>query len=247
MANPTIDSLARMRLLAGANAIVVSVLSVVAIFAIAGVLLAQFWDSLDHIRMPKLVGIALGWFIATATTLGIAFFLMWANDRRDVDRSRRAIRLNFDHALIAMLDLARNFSTSTDRNLIGASIELAQKQIIASSARLKRFENKLTAFPPASLNAYADLENEIDVALDELNDLHRRARVERESRFPKFGFEVLDRIARFEEHLTLIHVHATDASRRVREFAASSQNPMDDSQKSAIDPATTAQVVVRRA
>lgn len=193
--------------------------------------------------MPHLIAYAIGWFIATATTLAIALFLMWVVDRREVDRSRRAIRLNFDHAITAMLDLVNKFTTTTDRNLIGVAIESAQKQIIAASARLKRFENKLTAFPPAALNAYAELENEIDNTLEELNDFHRKVRIDRESRFPKFGFEMLDRLTRFNDYLGCIHSRETDASRAIRRYEMQPTEPISD------DPGEVdaSAIVVRRA
>jgi hypothetical protein len=191
-------------------------LGISALIIVLALLLATFWSRLDSIHVPQLVAYTIGWFIATATTLGMALFLMWANDRREVDRSRRAMRLNFDHAIMAMLDLAHKFTARLDRNIIGSAIESAQKQIIAASARLKRFENKLTAFPPVALNAYAELENEIDVALEDLNDLHRRVRSERDTAFPKFGFEVMDRLSRFNDYLGMIHPKETEASREVR-------------------------------
>ncbi|MEP6484002.1 MAG: hypothetical protein ABJB01_06100 [Rudaea sp.] len=197
---------------ARSNPVAVATLAIVALIAVAVVLLTQYWDRIDQIRLPNLVGIALGWFIATGTTLGIALLLMWVADRREVNRSRRAMRLNFDHSIMAMLDLAKEFTTSIDRNSIGRAIESSQKQLIAASARLKRFENKLTAFPPAALNAYSELENEIDVTLEDLNDLHRRIRIDRENKFPTFGFEVMDRLTRFNDYLGQIHPRETDAS-----------------------------------
>lgn len=197
------------------NPVVASLLLIVVSVAAAIVLVATFWAQLDSIRFPRIVSYTIGWFVATATTLGMALFLMWVNDRREVDRSRRAMRLNFDHAIMAMLDLAHKFTARFDRNVVGSSIESAQKQIIAASARLKRFENKLTAFPPAALNAYAELENEIDVTLEDLNELHRSIRTERDTAFPKFGFEVMDRLSRFNDYLSLIHPKETDASREV--------------------------------
>src|ERR1700722_17040189 len=194
---------------------VASLLLIVVSVAAAIVLVAAFWSQLDSIRFPRIVAYTIGWFVATATTLGMALFLMWINDRREVDRSRRAMRLNFDHAIMAMLDLAHKFTARLDRNVVGSAIESAQKQIIAASARLKRFENKLTAFPPTALNAYAELENEIDVTLEDLNELHRRIRTERDTAFPKFGFEVMDRLSRFNDYLGMIHPKETDASREV--------------------------------
>jgi len=202
------------------NPVVASLLLTVVSVAAAIVLVAAFWTQLDSIRFPRIVAYTIAWFVATATTLGMALFLMWVNDRREVDRSRRAMRLNFDHAIMAMLDLAHKFTGRLDRNVVGSAIESAQKQIIAASARLKRFENKLTAFPPTALNAYAELENEIDVTLEDLNDLHRRMRNERETAFSKFGFEVMDRISRFNDYLGLIHPKETDASREVSRQSA---------------------------
>jgi hypothetical protein len=197
------------------NPVAASFIAVIVSVAIAIVLVATFWTQLDSIRFPKIVAYTIGWFVATATTLGMALFLMWISDRREVDRSRRAMRLNFDHAIMAMLDLAHKFTARHDRTVIGPAIESAQKQIIAASARLKRFENKLTAFPPAALNAYAELENEIDVTLEDLNELHRRIRNERETTFPKFGFEVMDRLSRFNDYLGMIHPKETPASLEV--------------------------------
>ena len=197
------------------NPVVASLLVVIVSVAAATVLVAVFWAQLNAIHFPRIVAYTIGWFVATATTLGMALFLMWINDRREVDRSRRAMRLNFDHAITAMLDLVQKFTVRPDRAAIGPAIESAQKQIIAASARLKRFENKLTAFPPSALNAYAELENEIDVTLEDLNDLHRRIRTERETAFTKFGFEVMDRLSRFNDYLGLIHPKETDASREV--------------------------------
>ena len=197
------------------NPVVASLLLIVVSVAAAIVLVAAFWSQLDSIRFPRIVAYTIGWFVATATTLGMALFLMWINDRREVDRSRRAMRLNFDHAIMAMLDLAHKFTARLDRNVVGSAIESAQNQIIAASARLKRFENKLTAFPPTALNAYAELENEIDVTLEDLNELHRRIRTERDTAFPKFGFEVMDRLSRFNDYLGMIHPKETDASREV--------------------------------
>jgi hypothetical protein len=199
-----------------ANPVTVSTAAIVVFLCAVASVLNMYWDRLDQIQLPRLVGITLGWFVATATTLGIALFLMWVVDRREVNRSRRAMRLNFDHAITAMLDLAKGFTTSIDRNSIGRAIESSQKQLIAASARLKRFENKLTAFPPAALNAYSELENEIDVALEDLNDLHRRVRIDRESKFPTFGFEVMDRLTRFNDYLGQIHPRDTVASLAVR-------------------------------
>ena len=69
------------------------------------------------------------------------------------------------------------------------------------------------------MNAYADLENEIDVALEELNDLHRKLRSEREGRLAKFGFEMLDRVGRFDEFLTVIDARPTQASLAFERFA----------------------------
>jgi hypothetical protein len=178
-----------------------------------------------------------------ASTLGIALLLMWVNDQREVNRSRRAIRLNFDHALIALLDLAHNFTTSTERNQIGPGIEAAQKQIIAASARLKRYETRLTAFPPEALNAYADLENEIDVALEELNDLHRKLRTEREGRLAKFGFDLLDRVGRFEHFLAAIDARPTQASLAFESFSVAEEAPAAP----APSPSTESAVIVRQA
>ncbi len=197
------------------NPVVASLLLIVVSVAAAIVLVAAFWSQLDSIHFPRIVAYTIGWFVATATTLGMALLLMWINDRREVDRSRRAMRLNFDHAIMAMLDLTHKFTARLDRNIVGSAIESAQKQIIAASARLKRFENKLTAFPPTALNAYAELENEIDVTLEDLNELHRRIRTERDTAFPKFGFEVMDRLSRFNDYLGMIHPKETDASREV--------------------------------
>ncbi len=202
------------------NPVVASALAIVIFFGVVSLLVATFWSRLDAIRVPAVVAYAIGWFVATATTLGMALFLMWMNDRREVDRSRRAIRVNFDHAIMAMLDLTHKLTARLDRNIIGHAIESAQKQIIASSARLKRFENKLTAFPPVALNAYGELENEIDVTLEDLNELHRRIRTERETVFPKFGFEVMDRLSQFNEYLAMIHPKETDASNEVRRQVA---------------------------
>ncbi len=192
------------------------ILAAVFVFAIA--MIGAFWSELDEFHVPRVLAMAIGWFVAVGSTLGIALLLMWVNDQREVNRGRRAIRLNFDHALIAMLNLADQFTTRTERHEINLSIEAAQKQIIAASARLKRYESKLTAFPPEALNAYADLENEIDVALEELNDLHRKMRSEREGRLAKFGFEVLDRVGRFDEFLTVIDARPTQASLAFKKF-----------------------------
>lgn len=210
------NAVMRARSFARENPVATSVLATLIFFGVAALLVGVFWSQLDAIRVPAIVAYTLGWFVATATTLGMALFLMWMNDRREVDRSRRAIRVNFDHAIMAMLDLAHKLTAHLDRNIVGPAIESAQKQIIASSARLKRFENKLTAFPPVALNAYAELENEIDVTLEDLNELHRRIRTERETVFPKFGFEVMDRLSRFNDYLGMIHPKETDASKEVR-------------------------------
>lgn len=192
---------------------------VTAVFAVAAAIISFYWSRLDDLHVPPVLGMALGWFIAVGSTLGIALLLIWVNDQRETNRSRRAIRLNFDHALMAMLDLAQQFTTNADRNgRINPAIEAAQKQIIAASARLKRFETKLTSFPPDVLNAYADLENEIDVALEELNDLHRKMRNERDGRLVKFGFEILDRVGRFDAFLTLIDARRTQASLAYERF-----------------------------
>jgi low affinity Fe/Cu permease len=182
-------------------------------------MIVAYWSQLDGLHLPPVLAMAIGWFVTVGTTLGIALLLMWVNDQREVNRSRRAIRLNFDHALMAILDLAHHFTTHAERNQIGAMIEAAQKQIIAASARLKRYESKLTAFPPEALNAYADLENEIDVSLEELNDLHRKLRSERDGRLAKFGFEMLDRVARFDEFLSIIDARPTQASLAFERFA----------------------------
>ena len=206
----------RGRSFARENPVATSVLAIIIFLGAAVTLLAEFWSQLDAIHVPTIVAYSVGWFVATATTLGMALFLMWMNDRREVDRSRRAIRVNFDHAIMAMLDLAHKLTARLDRNVVAPAIESAQKQIIASSARLKRFENKLTAFPPVALNAYGELENEIDVTLEDLNELHRRIRTERETVFPKFGFEVMDRLSRFNDYLGMIHPKETDASMEVR-------------------------------
>ena len=189
-----------------------------AVFVLALSLIVAFWPQIETVRVPHVLALTIGWFVTVGTTLGIALVLMWVNDQRDVNRSRRAIRLNFDHALMAMLDLAHQFTTHTERQQVNVLIESAQKQIIAASARLKRYENKLAAFPPEVLNAYADLENEIDVALEELNDLHRKVRSEREGRLVKFGFEMLDRVARFDEFLTVIDARPTQASLAFERF-----------------------------
>jgi hypothetical protein len=212
------------------------------VFAAMAALAAVYWVRLEQVHVPAIVAAALGWFVAVGSTLGIALLLMWVNDQREVNRSRRAIRLNFDHALLAMLDLARHFTTNADRNQIGPGIESAQKQIIAASARLKRYETKLTAFPPDALNAYADLENEIDVALDELNDLHRKLRTEREGKLAKFGFDLLDRVGRFEQFLGAIDARTTQASLAFKHFSATEEHvPQAES------PPTENAVVVRRA
>jgi hypothetical protein len=216
MSHVTQNAATRARSFARENPVVTSVLAILVFFGVAGLTVSTFWSQLDAIRVPPIVAYTIGWFVATATTLGMALFLMWMNDRREVDRSRRAIRVNFDHAIMAMLDLAHKLTARLDRNIVGPAIESAQKQIIASSARLKRFENKLTAFPPVALNAYAELENEIDVTLEDLNELHRRIRTERETVFPKFGFEVMDRLSRFNDYLGMIHPKETDASNEVR-------------------------------
>jgi len=196
---------------ARAHPLATGLIALGAVFVTAVVLIAVYWSQLDQLHLPPVLAITIGWFVAVGSTLGIALLMMWVNDQREVNRSRRAIRLNFDHPLMAMLDLANHFTIDADRNQIGVIIESAQKQIIAASARLKRYENKLTAFPPEVLNAYADLENEIDVALEELNDLHRKLRSER-GRLAKFGFEVLDRVGRFDEFLTVIDARPTQAS-----------------------------------
>jgi hypothetical protein len=200
------------------NSIVVAIVSVMAFFGVMLYLVDAFWTQIHDLHVPRLVGYTIGWFIAMASTLAIALFLMWVSDRRDVDRSRRAIRLNFDHAITAMLELAKKFTASADRNDIGLAIESAQKQIIAASARLKRFENKLTAFPPVAMNAYGELENEIDNTLEDLNELHRKVRIDRESRFPKFGFELMDRLTRFDDYLSQIHSRETHASRAMKRY-----------------------------
>ncbi len=187
-------------------------------------LVVAYWQQLDNLHIPKILQLALGWFVAVGSTLGIALLLMWVNDQREVNRSRRAIRLNFDHALLAMLDLAHHFTVDSERNLVGPTIESAQKQIIAASARLKRYEGKLTAFPPEVLNAYADLENEIDVSLEELNDLHRRLRADRDGRLAKFGFAMLDRVGRFEEFLSIIDARPTPASLAFERFTLAAEH-----------------------
>ena len=101
------------------NPVVASLLLIVISVAVAIVVVAAFWAQLDSIRFPRIVSYTIGWFVATATTLGMALFLMWVNDRREVDRSRRAMRLNFDHAIMAMLDLAQKFTVGPDRNVVG--------------------------------------------------------------------------------------------------------------------------------
>ncbi len=204
---------------ARAHPVAAGVIALVAVFFAAVMLITAYWSQLDDLHLPPVLAMAIGWFVTVGTTLGIALLLMWVNDQREVNRSRRAIRLNFDHPLMAMLDLSHQFTTNADRNLIGAQIEAAQKQIIAASARLKRYETRLTAFPPEALNAYADLENEIDVSLEELNDLHRKLRSERDGRLAKFGFEMLDRVARFNEFLSVIDARATQASLAFERFA----------------------------
>lgn len=203
---------------ARARPVATGLIVLAAVFAAVIAVVVVFWSQLDQVHVPKILALTLGWFVAVGSTLGIALLLMWVNDQREVNRSRRAIRLNFDHALMAMLDLAHHFTTVDERALIGPSIESAQKQIIAASARLKRFETKLTAFPPDVLNAYADLENEIDVALEDLNDLHRKLRVDRGGRLSKFGFELLDRVARFDQFLTIIDARPTQASLAFEHF-----------------------------
>jgi len=232
----------RGRRFARENPVAACVLAILIFFGAAALLVAAFWSRLDAIRIPAIVAYTIGWFVATATTLGMALFLMWMNDRREVDRSRRAIRVNFDHAIMAMLDLAQKLTARLDRNVIGAAIESAQKQIIASSARLKRFENKLTAFPPVALNAYAELENEIDVTLEDLNELHRRIRTERETVFPKFGFEVMDRLSRFNDYLGMIHPQDTDASNEI--LRHQSVEPTDEPAHA--EPVEETAVAVRR-
>ena len=204
---------------ARAHPVAAGLIVLTTVFAAVVAMVAVYWTQLDHVHVPVILAIAIGWFVAMGSTLGIALLLMWVGDQREVNRSRRAIRLNFDHALMAMLDLVQQFTTEADRHHIGTCIESVQKQIIAASARLKRYESKLTAFPPEVLNAYADLENEIDVALEELNDLHRKSRSEREGRLAKFGFEMLDRVARFDEFLTVIDARPTQASLAFERFA----------------------------
>jgi hypothetical protein len=222
-------------------------IALIIVFAAVGTIVGAYWTRLEQIHVPTVVAMALGWFVAVGSTLGIALLLMRVNDQREVNRSRRAIRLNFDHALMAMLDLAHHF-TKADRNQIGPGIESAQKQIIAASARLKRFENKLTAFPPEALNAYADLENEIDVALDELNDLHRKLRTEREGRLAKFGFDLLDRVARFEEFLGAIDARPTPASLAFKRFSVTDEQtpPADTDAKCNIRSVPQGNLLARR-
>ena len=212
---------------ARAHPVATGLIALAAVFVTVVATIVAYWSQLDHLHIPHVLTIAIGWFLAVASTLGIALLLMWVNDQREVNRSRRAIRLNFDHTLMAMLDLAHHFTMDADRNQIGAIIESAQKQIIAASARLKRYESKLTAFPPEALNAYADLENEIDVALEELNDLHRKLRSER-GRLAKFGFEVLDRVGRFDEFLDIIDARPTQASVAFKNFAAAQETSAVD-------------------
>jgi low affinity Fe/Cu permease len=227
---------------ARAYPIATGLISLAGVFATMIAIVVVYWTQLDHFHVPKILEMTLGWFVAVSTTLGIALLLMWVNDQREVNRSRRAIRLNFDHALIAMLDLAHHFTTADERALIGPSIEAAQKQIIAASARLKRYETRLTAFPPEALNAYADLENEIDVALEELNDLHRKLRTERDGRLARFGFDLLDRVARFDEFLSVIDARPTQASLAFESFTLT-EEPL-----SPADSATTENaILVRRA
>jgi hypothetical protein len=197
---------------ARAHPVPTGLMALAGVSVIAFAMIATYWTQLEELRVPRVLALAIGWFVAVGSTLGIALLLMWMKDQRDVNRARRAIRLNFDHALLAMLDLARQFTAHTERHDINLSIESAQKQIIAASARLKRYENKLTAFPPEALNAYADLENEIDVSLEELNDLHRKMRSERDGRLAKFGFEMIDRVGRFNEFLDIIDARPTQAS-----------------------------------
>jgi low affinity Fe/Cu permease len=208
-----------------AHPIVTGLIVLSAVFVTAIALIAVYWPQIDELHLPPVLAMAIGWFVAVGTTLGIALLLMWVSDQREVNRSRRAIRLNFDHALMAMLDLAHQFTTHAERNQVGQTIESAQKQIIAASARLKRYENKLTAFPPDVLNAYADLENEIDVALEELNDLHRKLRSERDGRLAKFGFEMLDRVARFDEFLNIIDARPTQASIAFERLSTAQETP----------------------
>jgi len=204
---------------ARAHPVATGLIALAGMFLLALAAIVAFWPQLQSMRVPHVLALTIGWFVAVGSTLGIALLLMWVSDQRDVNRSRRAIRLNFDHPLIAMLDLAHQFTTHPERHQINLSIESAQKQIIAASARLKRYESKLTAFPPDVLNAYADLENEIDVALEELNDLHRKLRSERDERLAKFGFEMLDRVARFDEFLNIIDARPTPASLAFERFA----------------------------
>ena len=217
------------------------IVSISAFTLLAG-LVAAYWQQLDQVHIPKILELAIGWFVAVGSTLGIALLLMWINDQREVNRSRRAIRLNFDHALLAMLDLAHHFTTDAERNLVGPTIESVQKQIIAASARLKRYEGKLTAFPPEVLNAYADLENEIDVSLEELNDLHRRLRADRDGRLAKFGFAMLDRVGRFEEFLSIIDARPTPASVTFESFTLAAE-PAPPAEPAQVETA----VAVRRA
>jgi len=214
---------------ARAHPVATGLMVLAAVFVLALALIVVYWPQIETVRVPHVLALTVGWFVTVGTTLGIALLLMWVNDQRDVNRTRRAIRLNFDHALMAMLDLAHQFTTQGERQQVNLLIESAQKQIIAASARLKRYENKLAAFPPEALNAYADLENEIDVALEELNDLHRKLRSEREGRLAKFGFEMLDRVARFDELLTVIDARPTQASLAFERFTiAETDSPRAD-------------------
>ena len=227
---------------ARAHPVAAGLIVLVGVFAAAVALIVAYWSQLSAVHVPPLLEMTIGWFVAVGSTLGLALLLMWVGDQREVNRSRRAIRLNFDHALMAMLDLAHHFTMDADRNQIGLIIESAQKQIIAASARLKRYENKLTAFPPEALNAYADLENEIDVALEELNELHRKLRSER-GHLAKFGFEVLDRVGRFDQFLGIIDARRTQASEAFERYITAQETSPEQPVAASVEKA----VVVRRA
>src|ERR1700761_1408265 len=108
------NAASRARSFARENPVATSVLAIVIFLAAAAMLVDVFWSRLDAIRVPPIVAYTIGWFVATATTLGMALFLMWMNDRSEVDRSRRAIRVNFDHAIMAMLDLTRKLTARLD-------------------------------------------------------------------------------------------------------------------------------------
>ena len=102
--------------------VVVGLIGFAAVLVAAIALIAAYWPQLDDLHVPLVLAMAIGWFVAVGSTLGIALLLMWVSDQREVNRSRRAIRLNFDHALLAMLDLAHQFTTHAERNQVRALV-----------------------------------------------------------------------------------------------------------------------------